>query len=72
MKEPKKPITKKYLASEDAASFWFATKIPITRHPIIFTKKVPMGNPIKEIFDKKDDIKYREIAPSPPPKPIIK
>jgi hypothetical protein len=52
VKEPKKPITKKYLVSEDAVSSWFAKKIPITKHPTIFTKKVPMGNPTKEMFDK--------------------
>ena len=72
VKDPKNPITKKYSTTEEDVSSWLATKAPINKHPIIFTTRVPKGNPIKEAYDKKDEARCREIAPSPPPKPIIK
>ena len=46
VKEPKKPIIKKYLIKDINASFWsmLLTKIPMNNDPRKLIKSVPKGN----------------------------
>jgi len=45
---------------------------PISRHPVMFTRKVPKGNVDGKLFCKKREARNLDMLPRKPPDPIIK
>lgn len=72
VKEPRKPMIKNSFVRDEPLTLLMDKKIPINKHPVIFTKKVPKGIPKKEILVRKSETRNLEIAPKPPPSPISK
>ena len=72
VKDPKKPMIKNSFVRVEPLPLLITMKIPIKKHPIMLTKKVPTGIPKKEILIRKSEIRNLEIAPKPPPSPISK